>query len=394
MAQEMMMQNMQGMPPGTGTQEAEAGRGTDMIIAHLTPGEIVIPRELLGDPQVMQMLQQVFQQGGADLAQYTVGDKANSVNPETGNPEFGWFGSIKKFISKVIPKEIKPILPIAAAALNFVPGFQGLGSALGSSILGTGAAGAGTLGSALLGGGASLLAGQNPLIGAVTGGIGANVGNLAGTPLANGVQGPVQAGSGLLGALSKSTGLTSGSIPSLGGLVGGSGGGSSFAGGLLANSLSGSLASAGGGIAQDAALKKQKDQLLAAQQQQLANLDTFDPSGITSDPGYEFNRAQGEQGLQRSLGASGNVFSGRALKAASDYNQNYADNAFKDYYQRWLTKTGAQNQLYGQGGDIRANATGAGSQNLAQTLSNVFGSPVGGYGTDTAAIRRMLGLAA
>lgn len=367
-------------------QPEQAGRGTDTVMAHLSLGEVVIPRSFLDDPDVMGMLQALFQQAGVDMAQYTVGDPSNSINPETGYPEFFF----KKLFRNPIVRAIAPM------ALMAIPGFQGLGAALGGSLLGAGAAGSATLGNALIGGGLGALGGgglKGALMGAAGGAIAPNLGSLPGTNnlpwLPAGLQGgAVESGSGILGSIGRTTGLTSSSLPSLGGLVGGSsGGGSTF-------SLGSSLANAVGGLSQDAALKKQQQQLLGANQQQLANLETFDPSGITEDPGYQFNLQQGQQGLDRSLGAQGNVFSGRALKEASQFNQNYADNAFKDYYQRWLNKTGAQNQLYGTGGDIRANATGARAQNLSQSLSNAFGAPVGQYGQyNPYDIRRQLGFA-
>ncbi len=371
MEQEMMMQE---------ASPEEAGRGTDTVMAHMSLGEVVIPREFLGDPDVMEMLQMLFQQNGADMAEFTVGDPANKINPETGYPEFGFFKSIGKFFRK--------IAPFAGLALNFVPGLQGIGTALGSSLLGAGATGASTLGNALIGGGLGALSGKGKgaLLGALGGGIGANIGNLGSdvaSGFGSGASTSAQGGSGLLGALSKSTGLTSNSLPSIGGIVGGSSGGGSSFGSL------GNVATAVGGLGENASIKKQKNALLNANNKQLANLESFDPSGITSDPGYKFNLEQGQRGLDRSLSASGDVFSGKGLKAASEYNQSYADNAFKDYYNRWLTKTGAQNTLYGSAGDVRANATGAGSQNLAQTLSKIFGGNSGQL--DPATVRRLLG---
>lgn len=351
----------------------EQGRGTDTVMAHMSLGEVVIPRTFLDDPDVMGMLQSLFQQAGTDLKQYTVGDPANSINPDTGNPEFGFFS--KLFKSPIV----KYGLPLALSV--FAPG---IGTSLGTSLGLAEGAGASTIGNALIGAGVSAATGgglKGALTGAVTGGLGANIGSLPG-PL----QGPTTSGaplsglsngSGIAGALGRATGLSTKSLDSIGGLVGGSsGGGSTF------NTL-GNLASAVGGFNQDSAIKKQKQELLGANNQQIANLESFDPSGITSDPGYEFNREQGQQGLERGLAAQGGLFSGKALKAASEYNQNYADNAFKDYYQRWQNKVGAQNQLIGTGGDIRANATGAGAQNLAQSLSNAFGSKVGQFGGNT-----------
>ena len=54
----------------------------------------------------------------------------------------------------------------------------------------------------------------------------------------------------------------------------------------------------------------------------------------TKDPGYEFQRAEGERGLNRSLAARGGLLSGAALKAASRYNQDYASNAYNQRVNR------------------------------------------------------------
>jgi len=345
----------------------EMGRGTDTVLAHLSLGEVVIPRSFLDDPQVMEMLQALFEQGGANMAEFTVGDPANKINPETGYPEF-FFKKLKKIFKVAAPLALSYFAP-------------GLGTALGSGILGAGAVGASTLGNALIGGGIGALSGgglKGALTGAATGGIGANIGSLPGQ-----LQGPTQSGaplsglskgSGIAGALGRATGITSNSVPSLGGLVGGTGGGgSSFSPVNLA-------ANAFGAYNQDETTRKQQEQLLGANREQLANLETFDPSNITNDAGYQFNLEQGQRGLNTGLAAGGSLFSGKALKAASEYNQQYANNAFDSAYQRWLQKTQGQNALIGSGGDVRANATGARAQNLAQSLSNAIGAPVGAYG--------------
>lgn len=259
-------------------------------------------------------------------------------------------------------------LPLAASI--FAPG---LGTALGEGILGAGATGASTLGSGLIGAGVGGLTGgglKGALLGGVTGGLGANLGGLAEAAglgnvagAAPGVYGPSM-GSGLAGALS--TGGVSAGLPSLGGLVGGSGGGGSTFGSL------GSLANLAGGLSQRSAIKKAQQQLLGPNAQQMSNLQSFDPSKITSDPGYLFNLQQGQQGLDRSLGAQGGLFSGNALKAASQYNQGYANNAFNDYYQRWANQTGSQNQLLANQGTINSQATMAGANGLTSAISGAL----------------------
>jgi hypothetical protein len=59
----------------------------DTEVAHVTPGEIVIPRELQ-TPELMQALAEAAEAQGLDLASFQVGSGRNSINPKTGRPEF------------------------------------------------------------------------------------------------------------------------------------------------------------------------------------------------------------------------------------------------------------------------------------------------------------------
>lgn len=89
----------------------------------------------------------------------------------------------------------------------------------------------------------------------------------------------------------------------------------------------------------------------------------------TKDPGYEFQRAEGERGLNRSLAARGGLLSGAALKAASRYNQDYASNAYNQRVNRLSSLAGigqtAANQnstnAMATGGRLGENIIGAGN---------------------------------
>jgi hypothetical protein len=63
------------------------GRGGDTEIAHVTPGEVVIPRTLQ-TPAVMRALAAEAQRQGINTARLNVGNPANSRNPRTGQREF------------------------------------------------------------------------------------------------------------------------------------------------------------------------------------------------------------------------------------------------------------------------------------------------------------------
>ncbi len=63
------------------------GRGGDTKVAHVTPGEIVIP-ERLQAPELLGALRAAAQAQGIDPARLVVGTRRNSINPMTGQPEF------------------------------------------------------------------------------------------------------------------------------------------------------------------------------------------------------------------------------------------------------------------------------------------------------------------
>jgi len=67
---------------------ADAGRSTDNVMGHMSLGEVVIPRAMLDDPEFMQYLAATYEGMGSDINEFTVGHKANKINPETGYPEF------------------------------------------------------------------------------------------------------------------------------------------------------------------------------------------------------------------------------------------------------------------------------------------------------------------
>jgi hypothetical protein len=245
-----------------------------------------------------------------------------------------------------------------------------------------GAAGASTLGNALIGGAAGALSGggvKSALTGAVTGGLAPNISDIVGN-LPGALQGATQSGapleglskgSGLAGVLGRTTGLTSEGLGSVIGAVGsGAGGGSTFSRGNM-------LSTALGGFQQDAALKKQREQLAAANQQQLGNLENLSPQDVQNDVGYQFAQQQGEQALARSLGAQGGLFSGRALQEASRMNQDLASRFYGDAYGRQAGKVGAQNAIYGNTGINNAAITGARADNISSSLAKALGGNQG-----------------
>ncbi len=63
------------------------GRGGDTEVAHVTPGEVVIPRSLQ-TPEVMDAFSSAAARAKISLERLRVGTSENSVNPDTQAPEF------------------------------------------------------------------------------------------------------------------------------------------------------------------------------------------------------------------------------------------------------------------------------------------------------------------
>ena len=146
---------------------AGLGRGEDTMLAHVAPGEMVVPPVI--SPQTQQIIQQEMMAVGLDPNEYTVG-QGMSINPITGMAEFGFLKKLGKSLKKIVKK----VAPVAGALL--IPGVGGvLGKGLGAigSKLGIKAG----IGSKLLGGKGIL-----DTAAAVRGGIGGLFGMGGGQP--------------------------------------------------------------------------------------------------------------------------------------------------------------------------------------------------------------------
>lgn len=79
-------------------QVAAEGRGNDTEVAHVTPGEMVIPRAFQ-TAEVLAALAKVAAAHGVPLDRFRVGSAHNSINPTTGAPEFifddTWHGAVQ-----------------------------------------------------------------------------------------------------------------------------------------------------------------------------------------------------------------------------------------------------------------------------------------------------------
>lgn len=121
---------------------AGLGRGEDTMLAHVAPGEMVVPPVIT--PETQKIIEQEMMAVGLDPNEYKVGG-GMSINPITGMAEFSFLKKLGKSLKKVVKK----VAPLAGALL--IPGVGGaLSGALGSvgSALGIPSG----IGSSLLGG--------------------------------------------------------------------------------------------------------------------------------------------------------------------------------------------------------------------------------------------------
>ena len=166
------------------------GRETDQVLAHLSPDEMVVPNEILeSNPQIKELIfAEMRMMGIEEPERYVAGSGLNSINPDTGLPEFflkkvfkGLKGVVKS-VGKVFKKVAPVILPIAFTMMGLGPVYAGaLGSGLGTLVQG------GDLKDAF----------KSALIGGAVGGISSGVSSkLSGGTFMGGVKGAVADPSG------------------------------------------------------------------------------------------------------------------------------------------------------------------------------------------------------
>jgi len=121
---------------------ADFGREGDIYIVHAAEGETVVPMEVLNSsPRLKNMLFKQMEELGLEPDRYVVGNKLNSINPVTGQPEF-FLKKLSRAVRRIakVAKKVAPIvLPIVAPYL--LPAMPlafsvGLGSLSGNLIAG------------------------------------------------------------------------------------------------------------------------------------------------------------------------------------------------------------------------------------------------------------------
>ena len=155
---------------------ASYGRYGDDKLVHAETGELIVPKALIeGNPELKNSIfGHLREMGIEDPERYVVGSEANSLNPDTGLPEF-FLKKVFKGVSKALKKAAPVVLPVALAMTGLGPVYgAALGSGLGTLIQGgdiedalKNAVIAGGTGAALSG--ASSVAGGGTFMGGVKG---------------------------------------------------------------------------------------------------------------------------------------------------------------------------------------------------------------------------------
>mgnify|MGYP003121884817 FL=1 len=173
---------------GVAKQVAQAGGGEDTALAHVRPGEIVLPPEMMEDPQFEMMVEEKFNQLGINPEEAVVGMGIASLNQSTGLEEFGFFKKLGKKLGKVV-KKVAPIamlVPGVGTALGGALGGLGGLATKGLAKVGLGGLGSalGSVGSTVMGGIANAgIPGLSSIAGGTAGGfgsIGKGLGSLKG----------------------------------------------------------------------------------------------------------------------------------------------------------------------------------------------------------------------
>ena len=156
---------------------ASYGRHGDDTVAHVETGELVIPKALIEDNPRLRasIFSHLEELGVEDPERYVVGSGSNSINPDTGLPEF-FFRKIARAVKKTVRKVSRAVKKVAKSVvkvvkkaapiiLPFVLGPAGVGL----NMMYAGALGAGI--GTLIQGGNIKDALKNALIGGAIGGV-------------------------------------------------------------------------------------------------------------------------------------------------------------------------------------------------------------------------------
>lgn len=169
----------------------KAGRYGDDRVAHVQTGELVVPKPLIDKfPELKaSIFEHLREMGVEDPERYMVGDDENSINPETGLPEFGFFSSVVRGIKSVVKSVSKVVKKVAPTLIKIA------GTVLLQPIMGPIAAAAVSGGIASLVGGGSLKdAAIAAALGGATGALAPSIGSVAAMGLQGGAEAAIAGG--------------------------------------------------------------------------------------------------------------------------------------------------------------------------------------------------------
>jgi hypothetical protein len=130
------------------------------------------------------------------------------------------------------------------------------------------------------------------------------------------------------------------------------------------------------------------------------------PTDVTeqSDPGFQFRLKQGQEALERSAAARGNLLTGGTAKDLTNYAQDYASNEYNNVYNRALNQYQQRYNIFQQNqanqfnrlasltglGQTSAGQLSSAGQNAANSASSILmnsGQQIGNALNDAAAAR-------
>lgn len=106
----------------------------------------------------------------------------------------------------------------------------------------------------------------------------------------------------------------------------------------------------------------------------LSSAPDFTGASVATDPGYQFGLTEGMKGVTNSAAARGGLLSGAALKAASQYNTNYATTKFDNAFTRDATNKNRLATLAGVGQTAAGQTANAGIQTGSMVGAGINGA--------------------
>lgn len=103
----------------------------------------------------------------------------------------------------------------------------------------------------------------------------------------------------------------------------------------------------------------------------------FTLDNFYEDPGYQYSLEKGNKAINAAQSARGNLYSGKALKEATDYNRNEAANQYETVRNRYnQDQDSLYNRLTGvsNSGQGATNTGVSSNQNNADALGNIYGN--------------------